>query len=145
MNRFKATRGTVLFTVLSLMCFFTACGPAPVPYGIWKSSDPDIILIIDPNRADSENRFRFPGVYTKDGVEIDVVVGVEIRQGRIMIYDNIIDFSAVDYIDGTYFIGNYRLRNRGTRLQYDVIPHWQERTGVNQILFELIAEVDIDK
>ena len=107
-----------------------------MPYGVWQSDDPNIVLIIDPNYAELEKppwSIVYPGIYVKDGEEIDIIAVVDNTRGRggILIFDASLD--RFDDFSSAFFVGEYRVR--GERLHYTFNQHWREATGVDEIIF----------
>ena len=130
----------IVILVFVALLTFTACSEnTPIPYGIWKSEEPRITLFIDPAYAETDEPFRFPGIYIKDGVEMDVFVRISITHGTFFIHNASIPRDTVDFHREAYFDGLYRIEDN--RLYYTVGQLWREQTGVDRIVFELVEEV----
>ena len=118
---------------------------APEPYGIWVSSDPELILYIDPasrDNIDAPNYGMFCGIYTLNGETIDVLVNVDMRQESMVVYDLTAispdDDSICADIEYVHFIG--RMIVRGNNMICTLYDAWQEKTGYEKIVFEKIED-----
>jgi len=130
----KKAKISILILTLFMLAF-TACGVTTyqaMPYGVWQSAEPNIVLIINPNRAAS-------GTYIRDGEQIDIFAIVDTARGRggIWVFNTSVDDPGNNR-DAAYFRGDYRVR-RG-RLYLTFTPYWQERTGYERIVFEKVRE-----
>jgi hypothetical protein len=136
--------------MILLALFFVSCAE-DTPYGKWHSTDPDLTLDIGPF-FDS----LYFGIYIDEGEKVDVLAFVNGIGGSsfmlgIYSYDEY-DFSKQDwnYIGGKrygnnipppkYFDGEWKLK--GNKLYYTLYESYQEETGYETIIFELIEEYD---
>jgi hypothetical protein len=127
-----------VFTLTLTGCFPIPPPQAP-PYGVWQSEEPEITLYIIYGFGDELDN---TGVYKKNGNEIELLL--EFGPGRrFKIYDKNTDFSEINSYLQAYYTGTYRLRgNRDNRrMVYTLVPYWQERTGVERIIFTKVGDV----
>jgi len=104
----------------------------PLPYGVWQSENPNIILNINPELK-SETYNDFPGTYESEGVETDLVVVFATAHKGFAIH-----LEYFGRYDEAFLTGTYKIR--GNKLRYSVLPFWQERTGIKTIVFEKVSD-----
>lgn len=131
--------GALFLLVLTLS--FSGCSPTKakeIPYGIWQSNNPDIVLYIDPDNKDG----MFKGTYTIDGVENNLYLSLDIVQGAFVIHKESAYtpgkpgiYSGDKYL---YFRGHWKLKDE--ELYFQVNSHFFELTGYSDIYFEKIDD-----
>ena len=134
----------LLLILLHLLILLASCVilPYDVPYGVWKSDDPDIYLEIV-----SKLQKESTGVYVKNGEELDVFLtfdnfpGFLIEDNDAYYYNN--ETGKWAFRDGyVYFIGKFELK--GDKLYY--YARWSDLTGegtgqdTRTIIFERVSE-----
>ncbi|MCL2035278.1 MAG: hypothetical protein FWG94_11205 [Oscillospiraceae bacterium] len=123
--------------LLAFLILTSACNTrGELPYGVWQSEEPNITLYFDPEIWVSDP---FPGTYIKDGESTDIVIIFSSSAKAFSIYNASLYYSedGLNYVDSykdAYYYGYYRVR--GNKLRYNLVPHWQERTGIKTIVFE---------
>ena len=111
------------------------------PMGVWKSEDPDILLYIDLDYCVLDNTRCYYGVYTVDNEPLDVFITFTGYNPAFEI-QNISDlFTEYNGIasDATYFFGYFKVKDDG-KLYYTPTPHYQEKTGYKEIIFEKLED-----
>ena len=131
----------IVVLMMILMAILTACGVSTrgeIPYGVWKSEEPNITLYFDP-----EVYREFSGVYVKDGESINIIIIFATSAKAFSIYDESLFYSGKNRTSAdVYYYGYYRVR--GNKLRYNLVPHWQERTGIKTIVFEKVSDYEIE-
>jgi len=131
----------VFAIVICALLVMAACKPnaQDMPHGAWQSKDPAITFAVAPElRIRGADRYR--GVYTVDGMEIDIVVFVHALHGSI-------DFIEVYVCDDgqiterRLYHGFYSFGDDG-RLHVNERPESGWRTGADILIFELVADYD---
>ena len=136
--RKKVLTGIIL---LLLLAFVSSCGVntrGPLPYGKWESTEPYIIMDINPQNEE------FYGVYQQDDEIIDVLITFKNLWKEFDIY-NVSDLSKIsqpDFYELALLNGEYAIRNN--KLYYRVKPYWKEKSGITHtIVFDKIEEYEI--
>ena len=136
-----------LFVSLFLIVYITTMSSCmfsidPEPYGIWVSTDPELILYIDPASRDiieAPNYGLYFGKYVCNDEDLSVFILIDMRQGSMEILD--VNGVTDEYMGGTeyeYFCGSIAVR--GNKMIYVLKPFWQEETGYEKIVFEKIED-----
>ena len=115
----------------------TACLPTQgIPYGVWKSDDPDMILYIT---TTSEETGMYHGEYVLDGQTVNFEFVIDPSHGGIM---------DIFYSDGAAhddaFIFRGHVQTQGDRMVYTPYSTYQEKTGYTRIIFNKVADYDPD-
>jgi hypothetical protein len=137
-----------LFLIVYIITMSSCVLPSkPEPYGIWVSSDPELILYVNPeDRApDALNSGLYSGEYLIAGISISILINIDMRTGQVM---KIYDSSAQAVVDGEivlygglayeYFGGTITIRDN--KMLYVLYDAWQEETGYEKIVFEKIED-----
>ena len=125
-------------------CIFSTM---PEPYGIWVSSDPELILYIDPasrDIIDAPNYGMFLGRYKYNEEWVDVLVDINTIFESMVIYD-LTDMSdeVGPYGSQEYEFFHGAIHVKGDKMLYVVYEAWQEKTGYENIVFEKIEDYPI--
>jgi hypothetical protein len=126
--------------LLLLQLCLSACvnTRGPLPYGKWESTDPHIIMDINPQAEE------FLGIYKQEDEEIEVYIAFSGFSKQFDIYkiSDKIYRSQSGYYRLALFGGSYRVRSG--KLNYKLQPYWQEKSGITHtIVFTKIEEYEI--
>lgn len=123
----------LLFTMSSCFLYFVNTA-GPIPYGVWKSEDPELTLDINPDV------YPYNGIYVVDGEKIEVTIG------GFSIYDFFeiwpLEGSGIDLTvyGNAYFNGTFKRKK--DKIYYTLKPYWQDKTDYKTIVFEKIGDYD---
>ena len=129
-----------LLTLWMLLAIRQVSGYVPIPYGIWRSEEPNITLFVSPEYQVSLGIF--PGKYVWNEMELEVVAVFLWREPEISIMPTselVLTEHSVSFGD-RYFHGEFHLNNG--RLYYSLERSFREWTGYGTIVFELVEEVE---
>lgn len=119
------------FILVFIAALLAACSiPYEIPYGIWKSNNPDLMLSI----SEKQNGY-FKGIYVKDGEPVDVFISFLHEKG----FDIQTEEDA-NGVRGSYFYGTFKVDKN--QMHYRLKPHYQEITGYETIIFEKIEDYE---
>jgi len=126
----------LLFILLFLL---TSCQqPKSVPYGIWQSESPDIVMDLEPNYEHPGVPKLYYGTYNLENTEISIVI--EFGNDNIHIH-NISDYDAESNAmrsNAEYFIGTFKVKKN--KLYYSLSEYYQKIYGYKQIVFTKIQD-----
>ena len=129
----------LLLVICLSACFVNTRGP--LPYGKWESSDPHIVMDINPQVYESPGVFY--GVYYEDSIEIAVFIPFSGFSKQFDIYklSDKINMSQPSFYRLALFGGSYTFTKN--RLKYKLQPYWQEQSGITHtIVFNKIEEYE---
>jgi len=110
-------------------------------YGIWESAEMGFVFDVHP---ESYYRYAFPGTYVEDGEKVDATIVFVVADSNLAIFRESDRSVFMERGDGAVevivYAGSYRLRRN--RLRVTTHPHWRERTGVEEIVFERIHKYE---
>jgi len=167
----RAGVGAAVLTVI-LMFLLSCCIPPKIPYGVWKSYDPDITLrvggyisedsafslwgdgrdlVMNPNIdiKDVERKTGPTGTYNKGGDVREIVVDFTIcGPHRLTIRDinTVIYYENegwVDYIGNPYFTGRYKVKRKSKLYYYTIV--YDGRYALDEkktVIFELQEKLE---
>ena len=132
--------------LLAFLILTSACNTrGPIPYGVWKSEKPDIILYLAPETelfADEAIPGKYyPGTYIKNGENRNAIIGFGYSK-EFIIYDEEVFLTEKRISENMLYVGNYRVK--GNKLRYNLVPHWKEQTGIKTIVFEKVSDYEIE-
>lgn len=132
----------MIILTLIMFLFITSCFPLPQepPLGVWKSEEPEIIMYFKPeyrNLPTGLGWYNHLGKYFAEDYELNVIIMPHAATRIRIIYD-IELASSGGMTHATFLIGDWRLR-RG-QLHLTPTPFYQERLGVNVIIFNKIED-----
>ena len=138
----KILKKSLSLLLMFIMFVLVSCSSrTAIPYGKWKSEDPNLIIDINPNGG------WFLGSYTIDENIIEVLVEIAAHSDMINIYDN---FDIPDdpedgvWVDDPLFVGDFKIKEDGSLYVKTRLPSI-EKNGVKEIVFILIEEYDINE
>jgi len=123
--------------VLSSGCYGAVSTRGELPYGVWESEEPYIMIDIPYNHEG-----RYTGKYEKNGEIVDIVVMFEVSHKGIEIHDAIVNVDNVFAEDTWYFAGTYTYTKN--KLVYKLPPHFAEMHGFSKITFKKTAGYEKD-
>lgn len=115
----------IMFCLLLTGCISTL---GALPYGVWKSEAPYILLDIT-----YEDEI-YHGEYEKDGEIIDITFQFMVSHKAFDIFD------SNTKIDNPYFAGSYTYTK--DKLVYKLYPRWAEEHGIKEITFTKIQDYE---
>ena len=123
---------SVLFIFVVLLCLSACAIPYKIPYGIWVSDDPKLMLNITGEPGS------YSGIYEADGEEImtsiffghDKVFVIKVPPVSNSIYTDLNSYA---------FGGKFKIE-RDT-IYYTLVNPWKEETGYDVIVFRRIGDV----
>ena len=127
----------VILLLLSLSSCFSR--PYDKPYGKWQSGDPEIVMDIFPIEYGESHH----GTYVRNGELREIIISFAFEKA-FEILDCIYVTNDVMYRDYAYFYGTFTVTKDG-KLQYDLKPAYQKKTGYTTIIFEKIEEYEAPK
>ena len=115
-------------------CFGAVNLTGKLPYGVWESSDPYILMDISIEKIGF-----FNGKYEKDGEIIDVYIGFTYGKG-FAIHESIENENDSPRTESIIIYGTYTYTKN--KLKYTLIKKYQETTGYKTITFTKIEDND---
>ena len=124
----------ILATLLMLLsgCVSTL---GVLPYGVWQSEEPYILLDIP-----YEGTGMYTGKCEKGGEIIDIVFGIPVSHKGITIFDAIALESNEFSSKNMYYAGTYTYTE--DKLVYKLSPYFQEIHGIKKITFTKIQDYE---
>jgi len=131
---------SLLVTIIILL-FLPSCSyPYDIPFGIWQSSEPHLILNIDPKVLQEQKEFT--GIYFKDGEELDLIIRFGANM-RFTIYDiRYFSVSREELSKYFYFSGAFSIKD--DKIYYKMVNQNEDIPKYNTIIFEKIEDYDVE-
>jgi hypothetical protein len=117
------------FFLVTLGVLFGCSTRGELPYGIWESSDPYIVLDVAKTASSM-----YSGTYEKDGEIINIVFGFNAGFKGLSIFDSSALTGNELQGDSPYFAGTYSYSTN--ELIYTLNPYWEEIHGFQTIKFK---------
>ena len=126
----------IMWMTMFLMLLFGCSTAGVLPYGVWESEEPYILLDIE---YDPDDMHR--GKYDKNGEVIDVILLFRAAYKGLELFDLSANEGESFSSDDPYFAGDYTYTK--DKLTYTLYPYWQEKQGYKTITFTKIKDYEI--
>jgi len=125
---------------LVMMLLLSSCAASFMPHGKWENTDLGVILDVNSDIDPGRGFPGFFGTYMKDDEKIDIFIFLSLTHGTFAIWKECdVPYRGGPDYDLALYSGDFRWL-RGDQLRLRLAPLWQERTGLEEIVFERIED-----